>query len=260
MPGLVPGFLLRIGSIMDAAGFLRPRVIGALACLLVPAILYLAVPDLRRVLDNGLYLLTDVGNVESSVKQLRDYLLGFGILAPIVSALLMVIQAVIAPIPAFMITFTNGLLFGWLWGAALSWSSAMAGAALCFWLARTLARPAVEKLAGGTRGLAVFDLFFQRYGIHSILIARLLPFVPFDPISYGAGLTKMRFWPFFLATGIGQLPATLLYSWLGFSATGSVRFLFLMFSTVTAIAVIGWIAMPILKLRLRRPAQEEPRA
>lgn len=235
--------------------FLRPRVIGALACLLIPAVLYIAAPELRRVLDDGLYLMTDVSNVESAVKQLRDYLLGFGVWAPVVSALLMVIQAVIAPIPAFMITFTNGLLFGWMWGAALSWSSAMAGAALCFWLTRVLARPVVEKLAGGNRGLEIFDVFSQRYGMHSILIARLLPFVPFDPISYGAGLTKMRFWPFFVATAIGQLPATLLYSWLGFSATGSVRFLFLMFSIVTAIAVIGWIAMPVLKGRVREVHQ-----
>lgn len=241
-----------------SAGFLRPRVLGALAVLGLSAALYLTVPELRRVLDNGLHPMTDVGNVESSVKQLRDYLLGFGVWAPLVSALLMVIQAVVAPIPAFMITFTNGLLFGWVWGAALSWSSAMAGAALCYWLARVLARPAVERLAGGNRGLEAFDLFFQRYGIHSILVARLLPFVPFDPISYGAGLTKMRFWPFFLATGIGQLPATLLYSWLGFSATGSVKFLFLTFSVVISIAVIGWIAMPVLKARLRqaRPGRD----
>lgn len=238
------------------AGFFRPRVIGTLVALGLSVALYLGVPELRRVLGNGLHLMTDVDNVESAVKQLRDYLLGFGIWAPVVSALLMVIQAVIAPVPAFMITFTNGLLFGWGWGAVLSWSSAMAGAALCYGLARVLARPVVERLAGGSRGLKVFDLFFQRYGVHSILIARLLPFVPFDPISYGAGLTKMRFWPFFLATGVGQLPATLLYSWLGFSATGSIRFLFLAFSIVTAAAVLGAVAMPAVRARLRRMPQE----
>lgn len=230
-----------------------------LAALGLSVVLYMSVPELRRVLGNGLHLMTEADNVESSVKQLRDYLLGFGIWAPVVSALLMVIQAVIAPIPAFMITFTNGLLFGWAWGAALSWSSAMAGAALCYGLARVLARPVVERLAGGSRGLEVIDLFFQRYGVHSILIARLLPFVPFDPVSYAAGLTNMRFWPFFVATGIGQLPATLLYSWLGFSTTGSIKFLFLMFSIVTAVAVLGAMAMPALKARSRR-LQQEPEA
>ncbi len=43
-------------------------------------------------------------------------------------------------------------------------------------------------------------------------VCRLLPFVPFDPVSYAAGLTSLRFWPFMLATGVGQLPATIVYS------------------------------------------------
>jgi uncharacterized membrane protein YdjX (TVP38/TMEM64 family) len=173
------------------------------------------------------------------VQALRAYLLGFGAWAPLVSAALMVLQAIIAPLPAFVITFTNGLLFGWAWGAALSWSSAMAGAALCFWIARALGRPAVERLVGVT-ALDRADRFFVRHGARAILVARLLPFVPFDPISYGAGLTATRFWPFLLATGVGQLPATLLYSWLGERAAGSVRLLLWGFSAVAALAVLGW--------------------
>lgn len=221
--------------------FSRLRLWGALACLLVPLALYWFVPGVQRVVGNGLSLLTEVGDVESAVKQLRDYLLGFGVWAPVASAVLMVLQSVLAPVPAFVITFANGLLFGWLWGAALSWGSAMLGAALCFWLAQSLGRPVVERLAGGSRALAEADLFFRRHGSQVILIARLLPFVPFDIISYGAGLTRMRFLPFLVATGLGQLPATLLYSWLGQSMTRSVQALFLLFSVVMVIAILGWI-------------------
>jgi uncharacterized membrane protein YdjX (TVP38/TMEM64 family) len=154
----------------------------------------------------------------------------------------MVLQALVAPLPAFVITFANGLVFGWGWGALLSWSSAMAGAALCFWLARALGRPAVERLAGGGAALDGADRFFARHGNRAILAARLLPFVPFDAVSYGAGLTSTGFGPFLVATGLGQLPATLLYSWLGEAVTGSVRVLFWAFSAVAAAAVVGWIA------------------
>jgi uncharacterized membrane protein YdjX (TVP38/TMEM64 family) len=82
-----------------------------------------------------------------------------------------------------VVTFTNGLLFGWVWGALLSWSSAMVGAALCFWTARALGRPMVERLVGGTRALETSDLFVARHGTRSVLIARLLPFVSFDVVS-----------------------------------------------------------------------------
>jgi uncharacterized membrane protein YdjX (TVP38/TMEM64 family) len=57
------------------------------------------------------------------------------------------------------------------------------------------------------------EVFFEKYGKNTILVARLLPFVPFDPISYAAGLTPMKFGGFFLATGLGQLPATIVYSY-----------------------------------------------
>ena len=55
----------------------------------------------------------------------------------------------------------------------------MAGAALCFFIARVMGREVVEKLTGKTV-LDSMDGFFTRYGKHTILVCRLLPFVPFQ--------------------------------------------------------------------------------
>ena len=57
----------------------------------------------------------------------------------------------------------------------------------------------------------------------SILSARLLPFMSFDIVSYAAGLTSMSFGSFFVATGIGQLPATIIYSYVGSMLTGGAK-------------------------------------
>jgi len=219
----------------------------------VGAAAYLLVPSVREWVSTAIDVLAR-GDIEA----VRDYLLSFGVWAPVVSALLMILQSVAAPLPAFVITFANGLLFGWFWGAVLSWSSAMAGAALCFWIARTLGRPAVEKLAGGSHALGVSDLFFDKYGPRTVLIARLLPFVSFDIISYGAGLTSMSFWGFFWATGLGQLPATLLYSYLGQNLTGSVRVLVAIFLITIAIFVAASAIRPVYLARLAagQPAVE----
>ncbi len=148
------------------------------------------------------------------VEYIKGYILSFGVWAPIVSFLLMLFQSIIAPLPAFLITFSNAALFGWVKGAILSWSSAMAGAALCFFVANWFGRKFVEKLTSRL-ALEGIDGFFERYGQYTILIARLLPFVSFDIVSYAAGLTSMSFWSFFWATGLGQLPATLIYSYAG---------------------------------------------
>ena len=168
---------------------------------------------------------------------MRDYIASYGALAPIVSALLMVFQSVAAPLPAFLITFVNGLLFGVWWGTVLSWSSAMVGAMVCFFIARYLGRPAVVKLVTEP-ALAASDGFFERYGKHAVLIARLVPIISFDVISYGAGLTGMRFIGFWTATGVGQLPATILYSYLGNQMTNTIKILFWTFGIVIAIAII----------------------
>jgi uncharacterized membrane protein YdjX (TVP38/TMEM64 family) len=222
-------------------------VLGTIALSLI---IYFAIPQVADAINAVVRILT-VKDPQEAIQGFREYLLGFGVWAPVVSSLLMVFQAVIAPLPAFVVTFTNGLLFGWVWGTVLSWSSAMLGAALCFWVARALGRPVVERLVGGTHALDVSDVFFARYGSRAIIISRLLPFVSFDIISYGAGLTPVSFWKFLIATGIGQLPATVLYSYLGQNLTGSVKVLFWVFSITAAIFVLGWTVGPLVMKRLR---------
>lgn len=166
-----------------------------------------------------------------------EYIRSFGNWAIVVSFVLMVLQSIAAPIPAFLITLSNAAIFGWWQGAILSWSSAMAGAALCFFIARVLGRDAVEKLTS-KGAMESVDIFFERYGKLAILICRLLPFVSFDFVSYAAGLTNMRFWAFFIATGIGQLPATIVYSYVGGTLSGGAQKLFVGLLTLFALSIL----------------------
>ena len=136
----------------------------------------------------------------------------------------MIFQSIAAPLPAFLITFANANLFGWWQGAILSWSSAMAGAAVCYFIARILGRDVAEKLTSKA-GMQQIDTFFKKYGKNTVLICRLLPFVSFDIVSYAAGLTSMSFISFFVATGVGQLPATIVYSYVGGMLTGGAKLL-----------------------------------
>ena len=172
----------------------------------------------------------------------KEFVASYGHYAMAVSFILMVLQSVVAPLPAFLLTFANANLFGWKAGALLSWSSAMAGAAVCFYIARILGRDFVEKLTSKT-GLKQIDEFFEKYGKQSVLIARLLPFISFDIVSYAAGLTSMNFLSFFIATGIGQLPATIVYSYVGGMLTGGAKLF------VTALLILFALSALIILLR-----------
>ncbi|MEG1416432.1 MAG: TVP38/TMEM64 family protein [Clostridium sp.] len=198
--------------------------------------IYLFVEPIRVNINRAIFIMQNV-----DVELVRGYILGFGVWAPIVSFILMILQSVVAPLPAFIITFANAAIFGWVYGAILSWSSAMAGAALCFFIARLLGRDVVEKLTS-KNAVKKADDFFKDYGTYAVLIARLLPFISFDIVSYAAGLTGMRFWSFFIATGIGQLPATLIYSYIGGMLTGTTKTvvtgLLILFAVSTLIILI----------------------
>ena len=178
----------------------------------------------------------------------QEFVASYGIYAGMISFGLMIFQSVAAPLPAFLITFANASLFGWWKGAILSWTSAMVGAALCFFIARILGRDIAEKLTSKA-GLAQIDTFFEKYGKNTILICRLLPFVSFDIVSYAAGLTSMSFGSFMIATGIGQLPATIVYSYVGGMLTGGAK---LLVSGLMILFALSILVMMIRKIYMDR--------
>ena len=196
---------------------LKRSTLVKIAVLVVLILPFAAITPLREAVEQAFAVFKNV-----DVADVKAYLLSFGLWAPVVSFLLMIFQSVVAPLPAFLITFANAGLFGWIPGAVLSWTSSMAGAALCFYIAKFYGREVVEKLTSKT-ALNSVDVFFTKYGKYAILISRLLPFVSFDIVSYAAGLTSMSFWPFFWATGLGQLPATIVYSYVGGMLTGGAQ-------------------------------------
>jgi len=210
---------------------MKAGLVLKLGLILLMVLIYFLPPV--NLLVSQLFLLFAAVDIQA----MKDYILSFGAWAPIVSFLLMIFQSIVAPLPAFLITFANAGLFGWIKGAALSWSSAMAGAALCFFIARLYGRELVEKLTSKT-ALENVDRFFAKHGKYAILIARLLPMVSFDVVSYAAGLTSMGFWEFFVATGIGQLPATIIYSYAGEMLVGSVRNMVMGLLTIFAVSVL----------------------
>jgi len=177
------------------------------------------------------------------MQRLKYYLLHFGVWAPVISALIMIFQSVAAPLPAFVVTLTNGLLFGTFWGTMLSWSSSMAGAVLCFYIARWAGRPAAERFVS-KGALNYVDRFFKRYGNNAVLITRLMPFVSFDAVSYAAGLTSISFWGFFWASAIGELPATIVYSVFGQNMPTIIKYWFW--------AVLGVLTLIILSLTVKK--------
>ena len=169
--------------------------------------------------------------------ELRQFLLSYGNWAPLVSVLLMMFQSMIPFVPGLFLTISNAWIFGWQYGAFYSWVGALLGAVLDFGIARWYGRPLVERIVN-PRNLKLVDWFFQKNGVFAVFITRLTPVIPFKAVSYGSGLTSISMWNFILATGVGQIPAILLYSILGQQLAKNI---YKMIAITVIMALVGFL-------------------
>ncbi len=184
---------------------------------------------------SGIITVLSDGSLEDVVVMIK----GWGIFAPVISMSLMVLQAFIAPIPSFLITGANGIIFGFYWGVAISWAGAMLGAAGTFYLARLLGADFVKKFEKSSDLMKKVDEISRKHGAKVIFIGRLLPFVSFDFLSYAAGLSTLKPIPFLLATALGMIPGTIAYVLLGNQILALSRYS----GTITIIAIVGVLVL-----------------
>ena len=225
------------------------KKIIVVACIVAIVLCYFFIPQVKEYADE-IFAMFATGDFTV----VKEFVASYGSLAAVVSFLLMVLTALAAPLPAFLITFANANLFGWWKGAILSWSSAMVAAGLCFWIAKILGRDVVIKLTSKA-GVEQIDTYFEKYGKNTILICRLLPFVSFDIVSYVAGLTSISFKSFFIATGIGQLPATIIYSYVGGMLTGGAKLFVSALLILFALSALVVLARTIYMDRQKKKEQ-----
>ncbi len=187
-----------------------------------------------------------------SLKEIKELILSWGVAAPLMSIILMTMQAVIAPLPAFLITATNGLVFGVFWGVIISWIGAMCGALVSFMMSRMFYKSFSKKILSHKKGIEYVERLESKYGFRVILTTRLLPFVSFDFISYAAGLSTIKVRSFVVATGIGMLPATIVYTIFGFEMEKLKEYsdsLFTFSLLAIVVLLMIWTIMGIYKRR-----------
>jgi uncharacterized membrane protein YdjX (TVP38/TMEM64 family) len=113
-------------------------------------------------------------------------------------------------LPGSLLTIVGGAVFGFWWGLLLNSLGANIGANAAFRLSRGLGREGVERIVGSRLG--GFDHATAQHGFWGLLVLRLIPLVPFNALNFGSGLTAMRWRDYALATVVGILPGTVVYT------------------------------------------------
>ena len=144
-----------------------------------------------------------------SVRRIEDEILSWGPFGVVASIALMVVHSFV-PFPAEFVAVANGMLFGVVWGVAITWTGAMLGAFAAFGLARLLGRPFVAKVVRGKDNWRRIDQWTVDQGWQVLLISRFIPVIAFNLVNYAAGLTGVSWLTFTWTTALGILPATVL--------------------------------------------------
>jgi uncharacterized membrane protein YdjX (TVP38/TMEM64 family) len=154
-------------------------------------------------------------NVSALISQdkIRSLLTAAGPWAPVLFVLVMAAAVVISPIPSLPLDITGGVFFGVFWGTIYASVGALIGAVISFSIARFLGRELIERLLHGHINFCrnCSDKLLTKI----VFLSRLIPFISFDIVSYGAGLTKMSLRRFSIATFLGMLPLTFIYNYFG---------------------------------------------
>jgi len=187
-------------------------------------------PAIRRIILLGLFVLVLVSayyllkgsGILATVTdsgQLRVWISELGYGGPITIIALMATAIIINPIPSAPIALAAGAAYGHTWGAVYVVAGATTGALGAFWIARLLGYDYLSRLFG--RRLQMGWLTSQNALTGMVFISRLIPFISFDLVSYGAGLTPIKTWRFALATLAGLIPASFLLAHFGGELTSS---------------------------------------
>ena len=135
----------------------------------------------------------------------------------------MMLQVIIAFIPAEPFEIAAGYAFGTLWGTVLVWLGLVLGTTIVFLFVRKVGVRAVEIFFPRERIDALKYLHDEKTLNITAFLLFLIPGTPKDLLTYAAGLTKIRLVRWVVLTSIARIPS-ILTSTISGSALGLGRY------------------------------------
>lgn len=143
-----------------------------------------------------------------SPQNIKDYILGFGPWALLVYTALYAANTVSVVPPIGAMSLAAGFIFGPLFGTIGIMTGSFIGTSVTFFISRLLGRRFVDRLARGR--FREFEQKLNENGFVAILFIRLVPLIPWEVVNYAAGLSKIKYRDYILATLIGIFPSVII--------------------------------------------------
>ena len=142
-------------------------------------------------------------------QRITGYVRQYGFWGPLVVVLIMVVQMFLIVVPSWLLMIIAILAYGPWWGGLLSVVAVAVASTVGYCIGRGLSEASLTMLIG--RGAErKLEVTVNDYGSGAIVLFRLAPFLSNDAISFVAGMVRMGYIRFLLATLAGIIPLTIL--------------------------------------------------
>lgn len=146
--------------------------------------------------------------------EIVDKVKSIGIWGPIILAIAIFLQMIVAMIPGHLLMFAAGYVYGFWPGFLLAWIVTIIGGQFTFYLARKAGKPIVYRLASPEL-VDKWEKVAQYQGVVFYIFSLTVPIFPADVMCYVAGFADISPRRFLIANTIGHIPAALLMSLAG---------------------------------------------
>lgn len=141
-------------------------------------------------------------------------------------------------LPGAPFTVAGGLLFGTLWGSVYSIFCSALSAMVIFWVVRYVGE---DKVIGWlherSQVIRRYSSALKENGFRHVFILRLMPFTPGNLLSVGYGLSTVKAKDYFWGTLWGNLPSTILLSYLGNFILAKDSFTYILIGSVAVVGI-----------------------
>ena len=164
----------------------------------------------------AIFRFTSLDIADFTPTNVKNFILGFGIYAPLVFLTIYTLRSVLLFMPVLVVSLASGLAFGPFWGWLLNVTGATIGASASFMFARYFGAGFISMIPGMRSGS--FDKLSDKMaekGFLVVLPMRLVGIPPFDVVNYGCGLSKVKFRDYVAASFLGMLPGGFFTTYLG---------------------------------------------
>ncbi|HKO78994.1 MAG TPA: VTT domain-containing protein [Chitinophagaceae bacterium] len=179
-----------------------PLVIS-LSLLFLLVVLYFVLPSFQNFIKEAFDVLTS-----NNEERITQWVAKFKLAGPVMLILIMVVQMFFFVVPNIFVMIVAIISYGPFWGSVISFVGVFASSSTGYMIGKFLGPVTIHKLMS-EKTLQKASLFIKRYGVTAIAITRISSFSN-DSLSIVAGLLKMNYRKYILATLAGITPLIVL--------------------------------------------------